>query len=308
MFALGKCSISANLATLDAQAFRLAKQQAIFVQTGFCWHNGSLWQPSQAEPLHLGIRYGLALFETCRWTNASLQFAHYHAARLARGLENLFALPPENAQQQSLRIFHQVSEVLAQHSACHARIRLDVWATGDSSPYGIESPWETDFSFNWIPLTADPFCHQPPVTIGVLEGYHPATGHLTGLKTTSAAPYAAAARAAAQQGWHDALLLTTNGHPAETTRYNLIAFLDGTWRTPSASHGLVQGVIRQVLLDRGLLSEAPLTIHQLRQANAICLTNATYGIVPVQNLVIGHQSFPPAPTTHHLPLIAALKA
>jgi para-aminobenzoate synthetase/4-amino-4-deoxychorismate lyase len=87
---------------------------------------------------------------------------------------------------------------------------------------------------------------------------------------------------AARPDCDDVLLWNTRGEITESTRANVVVRLDGRYYTPPVECGLLAGVYRGHLLQRGLLRERVLTINDLRRAEAIYLINAVRGWIRVE--------------------------
>lgn len=77
-------------------------------------------------------------------------------------------------------------------------------------------------------------------------------------------------------------LLTRGGYITDTT-YSNVCFMDteGNWVTPSTP--LLKGVMRQSLLDRGIITEAPISREMLRDYKSIALINA---MIPLGEMVL----------------------
>jgi len=87
---------------------------------------------------------------------------------------------------------------------------------------------------------------------------------------------------AARPDCDDVLLWNTHGELTESTRANVVVRLDGRYYTPPVECGLLAGVYRGHLLQRGLLRERVLTIDDLRRAEAVYLINAVRGRIRVE--------------------------
>jgi para-aminobenzoate synthetase/4-amino-4-deoxychorismate lyase len=99
-------------------------------------------------------------------------------------------------------------------------------------------------------------------------------------KTTHRAVYEQH-RAAAPPDAFDVLLWNRRGELTEFTIGNLVVSLDGQRCTPPRASGLLAGVFRAELLDRGEIAERVLTRDDLRRAGAIWLINSVREWVPV---------------------------
>lgn len=86
----------------------------------------------------------------------------------------------------------------------------------------------------------------------------------------------------------DAIGYTEGGLVLEGGRTSIFALVDGRWRTPPVSLGILDGVQRAALLAEPTLigasaiSEEPLTVEQLSRATEIIITNAVRGPLPAR--------------------------
>jgi branched-chain amino acid aminotransferase len=105
---------------------------------------------------------------------------------------------------------------------------------------------------------------------------------LVGIKSTSYAENVLGHRWAQERGYSEGLYLNNEGFLVEGSTTNVFLVMDGAVVTPAESHGLLPGIIREVLLENGWAQEASLTLVDLEQAEEIFLTSSTRGIHPVQ--------------------------
>ena len=78
----------------------------------------------------------------------------------------------------------------------------------------------------------------------------------------------------------DVVFVNPDGEVTETTTTNLAVRLDGVWWTPPLGSGLLPGVERAALLASGELAERPITVEQLRRAQALEVLNSVRGRQP----------------------------
>jgi para-aminobenzoate synthetase/4-amino-4-deoxychorismate lyase len=78
----------------------------------------------------------------------------------------------------------------------------------------------------------------------------------------------------------DTLLWNTRGELTESTRCNVAVKLDGEWLTPALSCGLLDGIAREELIERGQLREAVIPIEALARAEGLALFNSLRGWMP----------------------------
>ena len=94
-------------------------------------------------------------------------------------------------------------------------------------------------------------------------------------KTTRRQHYDARLRPA--PGVFDTLLVNERGELTEFTRGNVALKLGGRWLTPASHCGLLPGTYRADLLARGEITEAVLSLQDLRAAQAVAFFNSLRG-------------------------------
>jgi para-aminobenzoate synthetase/4-amino-4-deoxychorismate lyase len=97
-------------------------------------------------------------------------------------------------------------------------------------------------------------------------------------KTTARRPYRD--RREMHEGVDEVLLVNERGELTEGTRRNVAVFCGGVWITPPLASGCLPGVLRQVLIDEGELSEEVVMIDDLRSADGLALLSSVYGWQP----------------------------
>ncbi|UWQ34001.1 aminotransferase class IV family protein [Leisingera sp. M527] len=101
-------------------------------------------------------------------------------------------------------------------------------------------------------------------------------------KTTRRALYDAA-RAKLPDGMDELLFLNQRGELCEGTITNLfVTRPDGQVVTPPLTCGLLPGILRQVLLERGDCCEAVLGLQDLKEARAVRMGNSLRGLIPAR--------------------------
>jgi para-aminobenzoate synthetase/4-amino-4-deoxychorismate lyase len=101
-------------------------------------------------------------------------------------------------------------------------------------------------------------------------------------KTTHRPLYVEALKAATQAGFDDVLFLNSRGEVTEGAINNIFVEKDGRWFTPPIECGLLAGVHRRHLLETQPNAEERVLYPQdLRQADAVYLSNAVRGLRPV---------------------------
>jgi para-aminobenzoate synthetase / 4-amino-4-deoxychorismate lyase len=202
------------------------------------------------------------LLETMRLDADGYVRRERHLARLARSAEH-FATPVA---------MDAVGAALDAHARAHhaslaagevRRARLLVAPDGD--PTVESAPLVPALARPRVALARTPVSRTDPTL------YH---------KTTSRATYDAR-RAEHPHAW-DVLLTNEAGEVTEFTIGNVVLELDGARVTPPVPSGLLGGVLREELLERGEVAERVLRVDDLERATRVWLVNSARGWVEVE--------------------------
>ncbi|MBD3243478.1 MAG: aminodeoxychorismate synthase, component I, partial [Chitinivibrionales bacterium] len=101
-------------------------------------------------------------------------------------------------------------------------------------------------------------------------------------KTTYRPWYRSAMRRIAAGDCFDVIFINGHGAVTEGARSNVFVRIGGMLYTPPVTAGLLPGVLRRRLLERGACRERSLTIRELRTADALYCGNSVRGLVAVQ--------------------------
>ena len=72
-------------------------------------------------------------------------------------------------------------------------------------------------------------------------------------------------------------MVNERGELTEATKYNLAVQCAGSWVTPPLASGCLPGVLRQVLLDEGALTEEVIMVDDLEGADGLALLSSVRG-------------------------------
>ena len=75
----------------------------------------------------------------------------------------------------------------------------------------------------------------------------------------------------------DVILVNEDDEVTESTVGNVVVRIDEQWWTPPLDSGLLGGVQRGVLLDKGTISERVITVDELRSADEVAVINSVRG-------------------------------
>ncbi len=205
---------------------------------------------TKAAILHRPYRE-VQLIETLAYVDGALRHLDRHLRRLASSAA-YFGYPFDEQ-----RVRRELSDVAAGQDA--ARVRLTLDRRGRT---GAEL----------APLPAAP---TRPVALAVSDEPVDSTSRWLFHKTTNRDVYDSRARR--HPDADDVVLVNERGEATETTIANLAVLLGGVWYTPPVECGLLAGVERGRLVERGVLRERVLGVEDLGRAQALALVSSVRG-------------------------------
>ncbi|CAB4363511.1 MAG: aminodeoxychorismate synthase, component I [Actinobacteria bacterium] len=197
-----------------------------------------------------GARLAFSLFETLRLDAAGVHELDRHLNRLTTSAE-FFGYPCDAAA------IAQKVALLAPTSTLH-RLRI----TLDRAGRVLLEAFAVDAAAS-------------PVRLAVAESTIRSDDPFLCHKTTNRTVYDAA-RAAHPQA-DDVLLVNERGEVVETTIANVLYRLGGRWYTPPLTSGGLPGIGREVLVERGVVTERVLLAHQLDECDELEVVSALRG-------------------------------
>lgn len=239
------------------------------------------------DPADSGFLFGDGLFETLRVDEGRARDVPAHLERLVLGLHRIRIDIPEDEGALAAAV-----EAVAQAAPRPvARMRITVTRGENGEPTRL--------------ITAAPY--EPPgedlyrqgVAARLLPQYRiDSAGPLAGLKTLCYQANHLALQHAEKLGAWEALLTNERDRLVEGSRSNVALVFPDRILTPPKSDGCLPGTVRRRLLERGLLSEWPLSSEDLAQASEVLLMNSLIGVLPVSR--INSREVPTGPTAARL--------
>ena len=255
-------------------------------------YNGKLFTTDTAviSAANRGLRYGDGLFETIKCINGKLLLADEHFARLWKGMGVLQVEIPKHFAPDKLE---EAIIALAKkngHEAT-ARVRLTV-IRGDGGLYDAINHFPNYSIETWALINSDTkkaALNSNGLVLGIYTEVKKSCDILSNLKHNNYLPYVMAALFAKKQKWNDAIVLNSEGRIADTTIANIFMIKDRQVFTPALEEGCVAGVMRKAVIkrlraDSWELTEKPVTIEDIMNADEIFLTNSIYDIRWVQRI------------------------
>lgn len=219
---------------------------------------------------------GDGLFETLHVIKGKAVRFDRHMARLARSAAELGLPGPRDAEGMA----ELIGELVARNALKDAVVRLTL--TAGIGPRGLERPEELVPS---LTLTAAPR-KAPPASLALcLSEIRRSPASLTARhKTLSYMDNVQARRQARGQGADMALLTDTRGNLSGCDSANLFWLTGGDVFTPATACGVLAGTVRAEILDSMPVETGAFPVDLLEGAEAVFVTNAVFGAVPVTTL------------------------
>ncbi|MFN3573433.1 MAG: aminotransferase class IV [Phenylobacterium sp.] len=229
-----------------------------------------------------GLLLGDGLFETVLVRQGQPVWWEGHLGRLTRGCDVL-GLPPPEPQTT----WRAAEAALAEAGLQGARAALRLTWTAGSGGRGLERPAAP------VPrliVTAAPAPKPEGPARLILARTRRNDGSVTSrLKTLAYLDNVLARREAVAAGADEALMLNSRGEVACASAANLFWLSGGRIYTPALECGVLEGLARQAVIAAaqrmgGPVREVRVRPEELKDADAIFLTNSLIGVRPVSAL------------------------
>lgn len=251
------------------------------------WLDGALMpgETARIAPNDRGFLLGDGLFETLLAEGGEVRFLAAHLARLRHGAEVLgLNVPYDNRSLEAA-----MRELLASNGLSETpRASLRLTLTRGPGPRGIVPPAETAPTCLITAAKAGPQPASLSAMIATSTRRNQASP-TSRLKTLGYLDAVLARQEAARAGVDEAILLNTVDRVACGSVANLFLLKGTRLITPPLSDGVLDGITRACVLEIGKelgldTAEESLTVDDLASAEALILTNALQGLVPISRL------------------------
>lgn len=252
------------------------------------WMNGSFRDLDEASiPVtDRGFLLDDGFFETMRAHEGKIAWLDAHLGRLdhhAELIEFPLDLLPETAEVESA-----VATLFEQIHRDHAVVRMIVSrGPGELGILPADSPDPT------ILITAAPFDPVDPnigLSVATAEKVRRNADLVAGrIKSTNYLDNIAAKQEVQKYGMDDAIILSADGHVAETSLANLFGIAGDSLWTPDEDTGILCGLARDYILQWAEeaeleISTDPKTPEELREFDAVFTANALQGLRVVDRI------------------------
>lgn len=261
------------------------------------WFNGELTTGSLAvDPGDRGLLLGDGIFETLAVFAGKPVWLAEHLERMIEAAKTL-GIPADRGNIEAA-----IGETLRATPHHHGILRITL--TRGAGIRGLAA----DGSTPSLLVTLAPWIKGmlfAPAKLVTSTIRRNETSPASGLKTLSYIDNILAAREAAAARCDDALLLNTKSQVAATTIANVFLLKNGRLATPPLSAGILPGIARRKLLTLTQAEERALVRAELREADALFLTNSLRLVRPVHALDGAELRHDDAALTRYFELLCA---
>lgn len=254
--------------------------------------NGRLLQAENAlvSTRDRGFRYGDGIFETLRVVGGVPWRFAWHKNRLAGGLSAI------RIEYDLSTLETQCLHLLTANRVQDGLLRIQI-TRGEGGRGYLPEPCEPTCLMEIFPLPPVP---KESVRLWLSDRRRPTAEMLpTRYKLCQGLNSTLARMEAADHGCFDALQLSASGELCETSSANLFWLKEGILYTPSLACDVTEGAVRDAILSCGLypVQEARVGIAELKNAEAVFVTNISWLALPVASLDPTGFHWNSAPTT-----------
>jgi len=239
---------------------------------------------TQISATDRGLAYGDGLFSTIKVENGRACLWEFHLQRLKLGAQVLF-FPPINWTALTNEVV-LLAQTLANKSDAVLKIILTRGSGGRGySIQGCNAP-QRILSSHDFPAFYKQWQAQG-IDIILCRQQLAINPQLAGLKTLNRLEQVLIKRELESQQAIEGIVCDTNGNVIEACSANVFVYLNNQWCTPKLDGCGVKGVKRRQIMESALLAnisiiEIQLSVDDLFKADAVFLSNALMGIVPVK--------------------------
>jgi len=251
------------------------------------WVNGLMVDhKTQVRIDDRGFLLGEGVFETIALRNNDICHWQAHWSRLLRGLK-YFGI---DCQYSEAEIATAVKEAVRLNlkEEHHGTIRISV----SSGAGGRGLAPATNGPANWVIQVSPHTESKQLISMAETHILRPSQNPTSLYKTLSYADNIMARRLSAAD---EVFFFNEHGRVACAAAGNIFILFNDQLITPPCNEGTLNGIVRQVMLEKGIISnamsrEAPISRDDMRQADAIFVTNSLIGAQSVQALMLKNEA------------------
>jgi branched-subunit amino acid aminotransferase/4-amino-4-deoxychorismate lyase len=173
-----------------------------------------------------------------------------------------------------------LEELIGDNNVEKGRARITFFDKRSSEPWRFDSRESVG-----LLITTAPFRPAPqPFSLTVSPYLINSASPLAGIKSSNYLEKILALKESRQRGFHEAIQLNEHGHVSSGCMSNLFWLEGGRLYTPSLQTGCVPGTTREFVLENLDCEETLASLDHVQSADAVFMTSAGIGILPVERL------------------------
>ncbi len=226
--------------------------------------------------------FGDGIFETCLIENGVIYNFNAHKNRIKDGLNALkFNIEIDDLENQSYKLIkkNQVKNAILRISISRGIGSIGYLPTYKSKPLIIIQTLPRRKIGGKI--------KNKKIILGIgSTKKSPSNSLPINCKTMQSLPYILNKIEAQENRWFDSIMLSQENYVSETSSANIFWVKDGEIYTPCKNCDIVLGTIRDKILKEFKVNEVTARITELENADEVFLTNVSYLVLPVDELLI----------------------
>ena len=233
-------------------------------------------QQSHVNIDNRGLAYGDGLFTTAKIVNGHIHYLTAHVERLFFGCEKLGITPPiKEALSQQLK------DIAKNYSLAVLKVIITASSGGRGYARASENSYDLIITVHDYPEHYDVFASSG-INLGLSSQKLGVNPMLAGLKHLNRLEQVLLRKELSSRVEDDLLVTNINDEVIAATSANVFFYLNGKLHTPDVSESGVNGIMRQVILQRypdTIIK--PITLNDIANAQAMLICNCVMGLVPI---------------------------
>lgn len=214
-----------------------------------------------------GYRFGIGVFETIAVENKKPIFLDRHMRRLEEGIKKLRF---HNTAYQRGETVAKLRSLAGESTWRRASVKI------------IVSPENIAFALRENPYAEETY--RRGAALKISDIFRNESSPLTYYKTINYAENYLEKAKAVDKGYDEVIFLNSGGILAEGAVSNIFCVSHGMIYTPAVSCGLLDGVMRQHVMEMTDVKECAIMREQLTLFDEFFITNSLMGIMPVRSI------------------------
>lgn len=247
---------------------------------GIIWNNQQ-WQDESdaAFTANDRVRLGDGVFDTMLAIDGRLAHSALHFKRLIHDAKELAI----DISMSLAELEKAATETLLKNDFTNGRYAINTIVTRGESERGLMP--KTDAAPHIVMRASPAPTEFPPINaITARRSFRNEGSPLSQIKSCNYGDNILALIEAKAKDANEAIMLNNAGKIACTTSGNIFIIQNGTLYTPPLSDGVLDGITRQIMLQKFDVIECSIDIQDLLKANGIYITNSIRGCMPITTL------------------------